>query len=95
MLMVLLLCCQSTLGLAALALAMDRHHELLARRWRGRFARRVLRTIGLASLGGALLCAVADVGLSQGVMLWVGVLAPAALVVVGMLVGIAGASEAR
>ena len=75
----------SVLGLVALALAMDRHHETLARRWRGRFARPLLRLVGMASLAGALLCAVADAGLSQGVILWLGVLTPSALVVVGML----------
>lgn len=66
-------------------LAMDRHHPTLARRWRGRFARRLLRMIGTASLAGALLCAVADAGLSQGVILWLGVLTPSALLVVGLL----------
>lgn len=75
----------SGLGLGALALAMDRHHETLARRWRGRFARRLLRVIGTASLACALLCAVADAGLSQGVILWLGVLTPSALLIVGLL----------
>lgn len=77
----------SVLGLSALALAMDRHHETLARRWRGRFARRVLRLVGVASLAVALWCAVADAGLSQGVILWLGVLTPSALAMVGLLAG--------
>ncbi len=90
MLMALSLFFPSLLGLAALALAMDRHHETLARRWRGRFARRVLRVVGMASLAASLASAVAEVGGSQGVLLWLGVLTPSALVVVGGLTGIAG-----
>lgn len=90
MLTVLSLFCPSLLGLAALALAMDRHHEALARRWRGRFARRVLRVVGVALLAASLASAVGEVGGSQGVLLWLGVLTPSALAVVGGLTGIAG-----
>lgn len=89
MLMALWLFFSPLLGLAALALAMDRHHEMLARRWRGRFARRVLRVVGMASLAASLACAVVEAGASQGVVLWLGVLTPSALAVVGGLAGIA------
>ncbi len=90
MLMVLALFFTSVLGLAALALAMDRHHGALACRWRGRFARRLLRLIGVGLIAGALLCAVIDVGWAQGVILWFGVLTPSALGVIGLLAGIDG-----
>lgn len=89
MLMAFSLLCQSLLGLAALALAMDRHHETLARRWRGRRARRVLRVVGVVSLAASLACALVDGGGSQGLLLWLGVLTLSALAVVGWLAGIA------
>ena len=85
MLMALWLFGLTVLGLVALAPAMDRHHETLARPWRGQFARSLLRLVGMASLAGALLCAVADAGLSQGVILSLGVLTPSALLVVSLL----------
>jgi hypothetical protein len=94
MLRALSLLLPSLLGLAALALAMDRHHETLPRRWRGRFARRVLCAVGIAWLAASLTCAVVEVGGAQGVVLWLGVLTPSALAVVGCLAGSAGVGRA-
>lgn len=73
------------LGLAALALAMDRHAMHLPLAWSGRRARRGLQVLGatalLASLIGTL--AVMDSGLAW--ITWLGLLAPATLcIAVGM-----------
>ncbi|MGJ7542028.1 DUF3325 family protein [Variovorax sp. LT1R16] len=73
------------LGLAAWALAMDRHHEHLPRRWRGGLARSMLRALGIAGIASSLACAVTDSGGSQGVLLWLGWVAPSALAVIGVL----------
>lgn len=72
-------------GLFTSALAMDRHHEQLPRRWRGGFARSMLRGLGIAGIASSLACAVMDDGASRGVLLWLGWLAPCALAVIGML----------
>lgn len=76
---------QLLLGLAALALAMDRHHDQLARRWRGRLARAMLRGFGATCMASALLCAVSARGGAQGVLLWLGWATPSALAVIGLL----------
>jgi len=73
------------LGLTALALAMDRHHDMLARPWRGRLVRLILRLGGISLLAGALVGAADHAGPSQGVVLWLGSLTPSALVVIGTL----------
>lgn len=72
-------------GLGALALAMDRHHEQLPRRWRGGLARPMLRGFGAVAIASSLACAVMDSGASQGVLLWLGWLTPSALMVIGVL----------
>lgn len=72
-------------GLGALALAMDRHHERLPRRWRVGLARSMLRGLGIAAIASSLACALTDGGASRGVLLWLGWLTPSALVVIGVL----------
>jgi len=77
----------SVLGMMAIALAMERHHDVLARRWRGRRARCLLRLVGWVLLGSALLYAVDRVGRVQGLILWLGMLTPSAVGVVGLIAG--------
>ena len=77
----------SVLGMMAIALAMERHHDVLARRWRGRRARCLLRLVGWVLLGSALLYAVDRVGRVQGLILWLGMLTPSAMGVVGLIAG--------
>ncbi|TPG24395.1 DUF3325 domain-containing protein [Variovorax guangxiensis] len=74
-------------GMMAIALAMERHHDVLARRWRGRRARCMLRLFGWVVLGSALLYAVDRVGRVQGLILWLGMLTPSAVGVVGLIAG--------
>ena len=93
--MALSLLLPSLLGLVALALAMDRHHEALPGRWRGRFARRVLRVVGIASLGASLASVVGEVGGSQGLLLWLGMLTPSGIAVVGLLASVHTLSKGR
>lgn len=85
MLIALLVLGQSLPGLAALALAMDRHQDRMARRWRGRLARAVLRGVGTACMASSLACAVAGMGGPDGVLLWLGLLTPSALAIIGFL----------
>jgi len=72
-------------GMAALAFAMERHQTWLAPRWRGRNARLALRAAGITLLASALACAVVAIGWSFGVLLWLGLLTPSALAIVGVL----------
>lgn len=83
------------LGLTALALAMDRHHDMLARPWRGRLVRLILRLGGIALLAGALVGATDRAGSSQGVILWLGALTPSALVVIGTLSLVRGPAKPK
>lgn len=73
------------LGLAALALAMDRHAMHLPLAWSGIIARRGLQVLGatglLASLVGIL--AVMDSGLAW--ITWLGLLAPATLCIAAVM----------
>ncbi|WP_298924483.1 DUF3325 family protein [uncultured Ramlibacter sp.] len=70
-------------GFAALALAMDRHHEDAFGRGRTPgAARRWLRAGGSAGLLVSLLASLAVQGPTQGWVLWLGVLTAAALAVV-------------
>lgn len=73
------------LGLAALALAMDRHAMHLPLAWSGIIARRGLQVLGATGLLASLVCilAVMDSGLAW--ITWLGLLAPATLcIAVGM-----------
>lgn len=81
MLTVLSTFCACLLGFAALAFSMDRHHGPSAHHRR----RRWTRAVGVASMGASLLCAVAGNGVSQGILLWLGLLTPSALAVTAFL----------
>lgn len=72
-------------GFGALALAMDRHHDQLPRRWRGGLTRSMLRGLGTVAIASSLACAGIGSGASQGVLLWLGWLTPCALGVIGVL----------
>lgn len=85
MLIAFMVLCTLLPGLAALALAMDRHQEHLTRRWRSRFARWMLRGIGTAGLTSSLGCAVVGMGGARGLLFWLGLLTPSALAVIGAL----------
>lgn len=65
------------LGLAALALAMDRHAELLPRPHAG--LRWALRVLGAAALAAGLLCTLVHQDFAPALATWLGLLAPAAL----------------
>ena len=65
------------LGLAALALAMDRHAGLLPRLHP--LMRRALRAMGAAALAAALPCTLARMDFAPALATWLGLLEPATL----------------
>lgn len=82
-------------GLVAVALAMDRHHEQWLHRHAGPRMRLVLGAGGTAALGISLACALAGLGNALGVLIWLGLLTPAALAVAGTLTWLAPGRATR
>lgn len=68
-------------GLAALALAMDRHAEHAPRAWAGQGCGGILRVLGGLALGGALAVLQGATDPCQALLLWIGLLAPGTLAV--------------
>ena len=64
------------LALAALALAMDRHAEILPQPCDGSGARRWLQLLGAAGLMASLLCILATMDSGLAWITWLGLLAP-------------------
>jgi hypothetical protein len=84
--MILALALTATLcGLAALALAMSRHHKQVWRRDPSPRRRRSLRATGCALLLSGLLLCVERAGWASGLVWWSGLLSIAALLVTLML----------
>lgn len=74
--------CFSMLGLAALSLAMDRHHTQVFRRAPAKRSLIMLRLAALVLLAGSLALAVIDMGAPTGITFWTGLLSLCALAVV-------------
>lgn len=73
-------------GFAALALAIDRHHQQVCGRAALRRRRRAaLRAAGVLGLGLALAGSVALAGAATGIVLWTGLLSAAALALILVL----------
>lgn len=72
-------------GMAALSLAMARHHQQLLRREASPVRRRCLRALGALALLLALLPCVVAWGASVGVVVWLGFLSMGALLLALML----------
>ncbi len=70
-------------GLAALALAMDRHAALLPPTIDGLRWRWVLRSLGCVGLMASLACTLTDVGGLLAVITWISMLTPGTLAVAG------------
>ena len=73
--------CFSTLGLAALALAIDRHHQQVVRRAPARHVRITLRIAATVLLAASLALAIINMGAPVGIAFWTGSLSPCALAV--------------
>lgn len=68
-------------GLAAFALAMDRHAEHVPRAWAGQGCGGILRVLGGLAWGGALAVLQGATDPCQALLLWIGLLAPGTLAV--------------
>lgn len=79
-------------GLAALSLAMERHHRDLFGRAPGRRARPVLRGGGWLLLLAAIWPCVAAAQVSIGIILWLGLASAAALLLAGLLAWVPAAA---
>lgn len=75
----------AVLGFAALALALNRHHQQVWRRAPSRRRQRLLRFAGWGLLLAALWVCIAHAGGSSGLVWWVGLLSGAALLVTLLL----------
>jgi Protein of unknown function (DUF3325) len=72
-------------GLAALCLAMDRHHRQIWQRTPGSRTRMALRVLGVCLLVGSLLASVHAAGGPLGVVAWFGILTLAGVLLVLLL----------
>lgn len=72
-------------GLAALCLAMNRHHRQLWHRPASAPRAMLLRSIGIVLLAGSLVASTTAAGTARGVVAWFGVLPLAALGLIGLL----------
>lgn len=79
-------------GLAALALAMDRHAAHLPQALAGHRARRALRVLGCMGLAASQACTWAGMDGAMAAITWLGLLAPGTLCVA---VGMAWAGRSR
>lgn len=72
-------------GLAALCLAMNRHHRQVWHRPASATRAVLLRSIGIGLLAGSLLASTVVAGMARGIVAWFGVLPLAALGLIGLL----------
>jgi hypothetical protein len=72
-------------GLAALCLAMDRHHRAIVGRGQSRTRARALRLSGWAAIAASFAAAIVTSDWNFGPVQWIGSLTGAALVVVGLV----------
>lgn len=75
----------AVLGFAALALALNRHHQQVWRRAPSRQRQNLLRFAGWALLLAALWVCIAHAGWASGLVWWTGLLSGAALLVTLLL----------
>jgi hypothetical protein len=80
-----LACVAAVLGFAALALALNRHHQQVWRRAPSRRRQTLLRFAGWALLLAALWGCIAHAGWASGLVWWTGLLSGAALLVTLLL----------
>lgn len=71
----------TVIGLAALAMAMDRYVEYLPRALAGRGTGWVFRVLGCSALGSALVLLEGVTGHRQALLTWIGFFAPGTLLV--------------